>query len=69
MEEGMLELPILGVPGNRKIPLREFGIQFPGTWIITKREFGKYYQTESGASGQEGYLYQHKFNRRNLEWS
>ena len=28
--EGVLELPIVGEPGNRITPLRKSGIQFPG---------------------------------------
>ena len=35
-----MELPIPGEPGNRVIPLRESGIQFPGTPIITLRGSG-----------------------------
>ena len=38
--EGVLELPIPGEPGNRIIPFRGPGIQFPGTRIIPLREYG-----------------------------
>ena len=38
--DGVLELPILGEPGNRIIPLRESGIRFPRTQIISLRESG-----------------------------
>ena len=36
----ILKLPIPGELGNRIIPLRESGIQFPGTQIIPLRESG-----------------------------
>ena len=39
-EESVLELPILGEPGNSTIPSRESGIQFPGTQIIPLKESG-----------------------------
>ena len=38
--EGVLELPIQREPVNRITPLREPGIQFPGTRITLLRESG-----------------------------
>ena len=53
-EEGVLELPILGEPGNWIIPLRESRIQFPGNRIIPLRESRIYYKMEPGDSVREG---------------
>ena len=36
----LMELPIQGKPRNRKIPLREYGIRFPGTRMIPVKESG-----------------------------
>ena len=52
--EGVLELPILGEPGNRIMPLKEPGIQFPRTRITLLRGSQIKYKTETGSSGREG---------------
>ena len=46
-------IPIPGEHRNRIIPLRESGIQLPGTQIIPLMESRIYYKMEPGTSGQE----------------